>query len=51
VQRILWHSIVFNWLRTGEPQRTDTWAARIAPLKDLSVMGMTDQRKNPPDGG
>lgn len=45
VQRILWHSVVFNWLRTGEPQRTDAWTARIAPLKDLSVMGMNDPEK------
>jgi soluble lytic murein transglycosylase len=32
VQRILWHSIVFAWLRSGEPQRTESWIARIAPL-------------------
>ncbi|PZN32038.1 MAG: hypothetical protein DIU71_08495 [Proteobacteria bacterium] len=31
VQRILWHSVVFAWLSTGEPQATDTWIARIGP--------------------
>jgi soluble lytic murein transglycosylase len=29
VQRVLWHSIVFAWLRTGEAQRTETWVSRI----------------------
>lgn len=31
VQRVLWHSIVFAWLRSGEPQLTQSWLARIAP--------------------
>lgn len=30
VQRVLWHSIVFAWLRTGQAQRTDAWVTRIA---------------------
>jgi soluble lytic murein transglycosylase len=52
VQRILWHRVVFTWLRTGEPQRTDTWAARIAPLNDISVMGMNeDEKRSADDGG
>lgn len=25
VQRILWHNLVFNWLKTGEPQKADGW--------------------------
>ncbi|HVF18160.1 MAG TPA: lytic transglycosylase domain-containing protein, partial [Steroidobacteraceae bacterium] len=31
VQRVLWHSVVFAWLKSGEPQRTDAWVTRIAP--------------------
>jgi soluble lytic murein transglycosylase len=31
VQRVLWHSVVFAWLRSGEPQRTDGWVTRIGP--------------------
>ena len=23
VQRILWHNVVFSWLKTGEPQKAD----------------------------
>jgi soluble lytic murein transglycosylase len=33
VQRILWHSLTFTWLRTrGEAQQTGTWLAPIRPL-------------------
>ncbi len=39
VQRILWHSVVFAWLRTGEPQRTQTWLARVAPVGEGEVLG------------
>jgi soluble lytic murein transglycosylase len=39
VQRILWHSIVFAWLRTGDPQRTDSWLARVAPLNEEPMLG------------
>lgn len=31
VQRVLWHSVVFAWLRSGEAQRTNAWITRIAP--------------------
>ncbi len=31
VQRILWHNLVFNWLKTGEPQKTDGWLANVGP--------------------
>jgi soluble lytic murein transglycosylase len=41
VQRILWHSVVFGWLRTGEPQKADAWLARVAPLGDPAVLGST----------
>jgi soluble lytic murein transglycosylase len=30
VQRVLWHSVVFGWLRSGEAQRTEAWVTRIA---------------------
>jgi soluble lytic murein transglycosylase len=39
VQRVLWHSVVFSWLRSGEAQRTDAWLARIAPLGDAALLG------------
>jgi peptidoglycan lytic transglycosylase len=32
VQRILWHSLMFNWLRTKDPQRTEAWLTPIRPL-------------------
>jgi soluble lytic murein transglycosylase len=41
VQRILWHNVVFGWLRTGEPQKADAWLARVAPLGDAAVLGST----------
>ena len=31
VQRVLWHSVVFAWLRTGAPQKTGSWIARVDP--------------------
>ena len=42
VQRILWHNIVFGWLRTGEPQQADEWLARVAPLSNSTVLGQAD---------
>ena len=39
VQRILWHNIVFGWLRTGEPQTVDPKLARVTPLVDASLLG------------
>jgi soluble lytic murein transglycosylase len=39
VQRILWHNVVFGWLRTGEPQKADAWLARVAPLGDAALLG------------
>lgn len=41
VQRVLWHSIVFAWLHTGEAQRTDAWLARIGPPTDPAVLGLS----------
>jgi len=41
VQRILWHSVVFAWLRSGEPQRTESWLVRIAPASESVVLGTT----------
>jgi soluble lytic murein transglycosylase len=39
VQRVLWHSVVFAWLRSGDPQRTDGWLARISSAPDPAVLG------------
>ena len=34
VQRILWHSLMFNWLRThGQAQQTDSWLSPIRPMR------------------
>ena len=34
VQRILWHSLMFTWLRTkGEPQSTQSWLTPIRPMR------------------
>lgn len=38
VQRVLWHSVVFAWLRSGEPQRTESWLSRIAPTTQSIVL-------------
>lgn len=31
VQRIMWHNLVFNWLRTGEPQKAEGWLNPVGP--------------------
>lgn len=31
VQRILWHNLVFNWLKSGEPQKPDGWLVTVGP--------------------
>jgi soluble lytic murein transglycosylase len=41
VQRVLWHSVVFAWLHSGHPQRTDAWLSRIAPTSDTALLGGT----------
>ena len=42
VQRVSWHSVVFAWLRTGEPQKAQSWLARVAPLGDAAVVGRSE---------
>lgn len=32
VQRILWHNLVFNWLKSGEPQKADSWLVAVGPI-------------------
>jgi len=32
VQRILWHNLVFNWLKSGEPQKADGWLVAVGPV-------------------
>jgi soluble lytic murein transglycosylase len=39
VQRVLWHSIVFAWLRSGEAQRTDAWVTRIGQTPSSAMVG------------
>ena len=39
VQRILWHNLVFGWLKKGEPQKADAWLARVAPVSEATVLG------------
>jgi soluble lytic murein transglycosylase len=43
VQRILWHNVVFSWLKKGEPQKVDSWLARIAPLSEAAVLGLSEE--------
>jgi soluble lytic murein transglycosylase len=31
VQRILWHNLVFRWLKSGEPQKADGWLVPVGP--------------------
>jgi soluble lytic murein transglycosylase len=31
VQRVLWHSVVFAWIASGEPQDTSAWTGTIHP--------------------
>jgi soluble lytic murein transglycosylase len=38
VQRILWHTVVFAWLRSGEAQRTDAWVTRITPARNSAMV-------------
>jgi soluble lytic murein transglycosylase len=30
VRRVLWHSLVYRWLETGEPQSTRSWVGKIS---------------------
>ena len=32
VQRILWHNLVFNWLKSGEPQKAEGWLVAVGPI-------------------
>ncbi len=29
VQRVMWHSVVFEWLRDGEPENARSWLAKV----------------------
>jgi soluble lytic murein transglycosylase len=31
VQRILWHTVVFNWLQIRQPQDTQGWLGAVKP--------------------
>jgi hypothetical protein len=28
----VWHNLVFNWLKSGEPQKMDAWLVPIGPI-------------------
>lgn len=43
VQRVLWHSVVFAWLRTGEAQRTDAWITRVGRQVDAKLVDAGDR--------
>jgi soluble lytic murein transglycosylase len=46
VQRIVWHNLVFNWLKTGEPQQAAAWLSRIEPLgKEAVPVGRNSLRR------
>ena len=32
VQRIMWHSVVFQWLRDREPEDASTWLVEVRPV-------------------
>ena len=34
MQRVLWHSVVFAWLGTGEARDTREWLVRVGPPDD-----------------
>ena len=37
VQRVLWHSVVFGWLRNGKGQEAKAWLAPIQPPASTSA--------------
>ncbi len=40
VQRVLWHSLLFSWLRgDGEAQRADAWLSQVRPLAGTGQPG------------
>ena len=38
VQRVLWHSVVFAWLRTGEAQQTNAWVTNVGQRLDAAMV-------------
>jgi soluble lytic murein transglycosylase len=32
VQRIMWYSVVFQWLEDGEPEDASPWLAKVGPV-------------------
>ncbi len=34
VQRIVWHNLVFRWLKSGEPQKADGWLSPVSLKPD-----------------
>ena len=38
VQRVLWHSLVFAWLDSGEGRDTREWLSAIRPAADAQEL-------------
>jgi peptidoglycan lytic transglycosylase len=43
VQRVLWHSVVFAWLASGEGKDTGSWIARVDPRDPAVLVGATSR--------
>jgi soluble lytic murein transglycosylase len=49
VQRILWHSLLFAWLRSeGEAQQTDSWLAPIRPQRRMQQGSRVAEKNSSP---
>jgi soluble lytic murein transglycosylase len=42
VQRVLWHSLVFEWLRSGRAQNTASWLTQVGPSARAESLRVTD---------
>ena len=52
VQRVLWHSVVFGWRRSGEPQKLDAWLGQITmPVSAPVTQPAAAPADAAPDGG
>jgi soluble lytic murein transglycosylase len=52
VQRVLWHSVVFGWRRSGEPQKLDAWLGQITmPVTAPVAQPAAAPADAAPDGG
>ena len=47
VQRILWHSLVFSWLQSGEPQTTRHWLTEVSRSSSTGRIATVCQAPRP----